>query len=146
MPALGVPEPQMVDQLVAMIKLVDSVVPEQIIAVPKISWPSRFPRTVLREPQKVEQLVEVLVPVLGPLGGDLQAHGSYVAWWFRMAPHRQPRAVHKYWARTSSTHRWNFVVAAVTTATHSANCAVLGVRGELQRQVPAVLNRLWTSL
>ena len=54
-PSLAVPEPQMVDQLVAMIKLVDSVVPEQIIAVPKISWPSRFPRTVLREPQKAEQ-------------------------------------------------------------------------------------------
>ena len=61
-PALGVPEPQMVDQLVAMIKVVGSVVPEQIIAVPKISWPSRFPRTVLREPQKAEQLVEVPVP------------------------------------------------------------------------------------
>ena len=49
-PFLAVPEPQMVDQLVAMVKHVDSVVPEQIIAVPKISWPSRFPRTVLRSP------------------------------------------------------------------------------------------------
>ena len=36
-PSLAVPESQMVDQLVAVIKLVDSVVPEQIIAVPKIS-------------------------------------------------------------------------------------------------------------
>ena len=61
-PFLAVPEPQMVDQLVAMVKHVDSVVPEQIIAVPKISWPSRFPRTVLCEPQKAEQLVEVPVP------------------------------------------------------------------------------------
>ena len=61
-PSLAVPEPQMVDQLVAMVKHVDSVVPEQIIAVPKISWPSRFPRTVLCEPQKAEQLVEVPVP------------------------------------------------------------------------------------
>ena len=58
-----VPESQMVDQLGAVIKLVDSVVSEQIIAVPKISWPSRFPRTVLRELQKAEQLVEVPVPV-----------------------------------------------------------------------------------
>ena len=57
-PALGVPEPQMVLQLVAVLKPVDSPAPEQIIAVPKISWPSRFPRTVLREPQKAEQLVE----------------------------------------------------------------------------------------
>ena len=62
-PSLAVPESQMVDQLVAVIKLVGSVVPEQIIAVHKISWPSRFPRTVLREPQKAEQLVEVPVPV-----------------------------------------------------------------------------------
>ena len=61
-PSLAAPEPQMVDQLVAMVKHVDSVVPEQIIAVPKISWPSRFPRTVLREPQLAEQLVEVPVP------------------------------------------------------------------------------------
>ena len=56
-------ELKMVDQLVAVIKLVDFVVPEEIIAMPKISWPSRFPRTVLREPQKAEQLVEVPVPV-----------------------------------------------------------------------------------
>ena len=62
-PSLAVPESQMVDRLVAVIKLVDFVVPEQIIAVPKISWPSRFPRTVLREPQKAELLVEVPVPV-----------------------------------------------------------------------------------
>ena len=61
-PSLAVPEPQMVDQLVAMIKHVDSVVSEQIIAVPKISWPSRFPCTVLREPQKAEQLVLSLSP------------------------------------------------------------------------------------
>ena len=61
-PSLAAPEPQMVDQLVAMIKQVDSVVPKQIIAVPNISWPSRFPRTVLREPQKAAQLVEVPVP------------------------------------------------------------------------------------
>ena len=53
--------------------------------------------------------------------------------------HRQPRAVYKYWARTSSTplvssslssssstEWWKSVVAAVTTVTHSANCAVLG--------------------
>ena len=49
----------MVDQLVAVIKPLASAVPEQIIVVPKISWPPRFPRTVLLEPQKAEQLVEV---------------------------------------------------------------------------------------
>ena len=40
--------------------------------MPKISWPSRFPRTVLREPQKAEQLVKAptivsLVDVIGQL-------------------------------------------------------------------------------
>ena len=142
-PALGVPEPQMVDQPVAMIKprrfcgaRADYRSAQDLLAIPA------FPRTVLREPQKAEQLVEVPVPApsfqrLGPLGGDLQAHGSYVAWWLRMAPHRQPRAVYKYWARTSSTvlvprslssssstEWWSSVVAAVATVTHSANCAV----------------------
>ena len=129
-PSLAVPEPQMVDQLVAMVKHVDSVVPEQIIAVPKISWPSRFPRTVLCEPQKAEQLVEVpvLLQRLGPLGGDLQAHGSYVAWWLRMAPdpfegnHRQPRAVYKYWA----PRRWLTL------------CGVVGLLLAHAAQVPAV--------
>ena len=39
-----VPEPQMVDQLVAVLKRFDTAVPEQIIAVPKVSWPSRLRR------------------------------------------------------------------------------------------------------
>ena len=56
---LDTPVPQMVDQLVAVLTHVDSLVPEQVIAVPKISWPSRSSRTVLSEPQKAEQLVEV---------------------------------------------------------------------------------------
>ena len=146
-PSLAVPEPQMVDQVVDMIKHVDSVVPGEVVAVPKISWPSRFLRTVLREPQKTEQLVEVPVPVpsfsgMCLVGGDFQAHGSYVAWWLRMAPHRQPRAVFKYWAKTSSTplvsssfcsssstEWWKSVVAAVISVTHSANCAVLESAG-----------------
>ena len=55
---LDAPVPQMVDQLVVVLSHVDSFVPEQVSVVPKISWPSHFPRTVLQEPQKVEQLVE----------------------------------------------------------------------------------------
>ena len=58
-PSLAVPVSQTVDQLVAVIKHVDSAFAEQLIAVPRISWPSRFPPTVLHEPQKAEQLVEV---------------------------------------------------------------------------------------
>ena len=58
----------------------------------------------------------------------------------------QPRAVKKYWpmisstplvsrslCSSSSTERWRYVVAVVPTVTHSANCAVLGRAGELQR-------------
>ena len=63
-PALGVPEPQMVDQLVAVLKPVDSPVPDQIIAVPKISLPSRPLRAALAVTQMVEQLVEVPTDVV----------------------------------------------------------------------------------
>ena len=90
-PSLAVPEPQMVDQLVAMIKHVDSVVPGQIIAVPKISWPSCFFCTVVREPQKAEQLVEVPVPA--PSFSDWVRWEETYRRTGRMVPHRQPRAV-----------------------------------------------------
>ena len=63
-PALGVPEPQMVLQLVAVLKPVDSTVPEQVIAVPKISLPSRPLRAALAATQMVEQLVEVPADVV----------------------------------------------------------------------------------
>ena len=46
-------------QLVVVLKPVDSTVPEQIIAVPKISLPSRPLRAALAATQMVEQLVEV---------------------------------------------------------------------------------------
>ena len=55
---------QILDDLVLqMVKLLDNVVPEQVIDVPKIS-PSSFPqRSVDRDPQRVEQLVEVATVV-----------------------------------------------------------------------------------
>ena len=53
------PVPQMVDQLLSFFTALDSSVPEQVIEVPKISTPSRCPRTVLSVPQMAEQLVEV---------------------------------------------------------------------------------------
>ena len=57
------PVPQMVDQLVDMLKLFDNSVPEQVIDVPKISQDAIPQRTVLCEPQLAEQLVEVPTPL-----------------------------------------------------------------------------------
>ena len=51
--------PQVVDQLTDAFRSVDSPMAEQVTAVPKISCLSRAGRTVLREPQMVEQLVKV---------------------------------------------------------------------------------------
>ena len=56
---LDIPVPQMGDPLVASLKHLDTPIPEQVTAVPKISLSSRRSRTVLREPQTAEQLVEV---------------------------------------------------------------------------------------
>ena len=53
------PVPLMVDQLVEVFKLLDNVVPEQVIDVPQISQGSIPQRSVDRDPQSVEQLVEV---------------------------------------------------------------------------------------
>ena len=59
LPTFDVPVPQTVDQLVGVLLHLDTPIPEHaIFEVPKISCPSRFPRSALREPQKAEQLVE----------------------------------------------------------------------------------------
>ena len=58
-PTLDAPAPQMVNQLLSFLTALDSFVPEHVIEVPKISTPSRCPRTVLSVPQTAEQLVEV---------------------------------------------------------------------------------------
>ena len=58
LPTLDVPVPQMVDQPMALLMALDFLVPEQVTKVPKISTPSRCPRTVLSVPQTTEQLVE----------------------------------------------------------------------------------------
>ena len=157
-PSLALPEPQMVDQLVAMVKHVDSVVPEQIVAVPKISWPSRFPRTVLREPQKA--------PVPAPSFSDLVRweetyrrtghtwHGGF-EWCLTASPGRYintgPGPRRRPWYRAASVpaHRqsggvsWSRLSRQLRTV---QTVQFWGARGELQRQVPAVPNRLLTSL
>ena len=159
-PSLAVPEPQLVDQLVAMVKHVDSVVPEQIIAVPKISWPSRFPRTVLCEPQKAEQLVEVPVPA--PSFSDwLRWEETYrrmgltwlggFDWCLTASPGRYtntgPGPRRRPWYRAASVpaHRqsggdyWLRLSRQLDTV---QSVQFWGVRGKLQRQVPAVPLRL----
>ena len=57
---LDFPVPQMVEQLVDVLRFFDTLcpVPEQVIEVPKIVCPPRA-RTVLCAPQKAEQPVEV---------------------------------------------------------------------------------------
>ena len=55
---LDVPVPQMVDQLVDVLKLLDTAIPEHVIAVPKILQDS-IPHRAVFELQLAEQLVEV---------------------------------------------------------------------------------------
>ena len=57
--------PQMVDQLVEVLRLVDTVVTEQVIDVPKITSQDVIPqRAVLRVPRMAEQLVDEPMPSL----------------------------------------------------------------------------------
>ena len=58
-PLLHVFVPQMVEQLVDILAPLDFRIAEQVIDVPKILCPPCAARTVLREPQTVDQLVEV---------------------------------------------------------------------------------------
>ena len=59
LPSLDVPVPLMGEQLVEVYKLLDVMVPEQVIAVPKIFVGDIPPRRLCREPQMVDQLVTV---------------------------------------------------------------------------------------
>ena len=60
---LDAPVPQSVVQLVEVLKPCDTMVPEQVIDVPKITSTDVIPhRAVLRVPQKAEQLVDEPVP------------------------------------------------------------------------------------
>ena len=64
-PLLDAPVPQMVmvDQLVEVLRPLDTVVPEQVIEAPKITLHDAIPlRAVLPEPQMAEQLVDEPVP------------------------------------------------------------------------------------
>ena len=55
---LDAPVAQMVDRPLVLLAAFDVLLPEQVIEVPKISTPTRCPRTALSVPQTAEQLVE----------------------------------------------------------------------------------------
>ena len=61
---LHVPEPQTVDSVVEVLKILDKSLPdvEQVIEVPKILQHTVLQRSSLQEPQLAEQLVEVPTP------------------------------------------------------------------------------------
>ena len=60
---LDAPVPQTVDQLVEVLRPFDTLVPEQVIDVPKITSTDVIPqRAVLRVPEMAEQLVDEPVP------------------------------------------------------------------------------------
>ena len=62
-PLLDAPVPQTVDQLVEVLRPLDTVVPEQVIEVPKITFHDAIlQRAGLPEPQMAEQLVDEPVP------------------------------------------------------------------------------------
>ena len=136
---LDAPVLHMVDQLVDVLKLLDTAIPEQVIAVPKISQDAIPQRTVLFEPQLPEQLVEVPTAVTFVPGRALfhdrhghewvrgrRAHwGVLLERLFQLHPvgapgwvHRQPRAVYKYWA----SRRWltSFLVWGSCSASSSS--------------------------
>ena len=58
LPTLDDPAPQMVGQLVDVLKLLDTAIPEQVFEEPKIPQDS-IPHRAVFEPQLAEQLVEV---------------------------------------------------------------------------------------
>ena len=89
-PLLDAPVPQTVDQLVEVLRPLDTVVPEQVIEAPKITFHDAIPqRAVLPVPQMAEQLVDEPVPSFddfelveagegggrGGGGGGAAAHG-----------------------------------------------------------------------
>ena len=65
-----VPVPQMVDQVVDVLKLLDTAIPEHVIAVPKIPQ-DPIPHRAVFEPQLAEQWVEVPTAVTFVLGSAI---------------------------------------------------------------------------
>ena len=93
---LDAPVPQIVDQLVDVLKLFDTAIPEQVIAVPKIPLDS-IPHRAVFEPQLADQLVEVPTPVTH-VGRSLFTDRHGHEWCRVMGPTRA------YWWRVGTPH------------------------------------------
>ena len=163
-PFLAVPVLQMADQPVNILQILDVPLPEQAIDVPKISLDSAPQRTMLPEPQLAEQLVEVPVPVPSfddwvrweetyrrtghtRLGGFDWCHTASPGRYINTGPGPRRRPWHRAASvpvpRQSGGDPWLRLSRQLRTV---QTVQFWGVWGELQRQVPAVPRRLWTSL
>ena len=90
--------PQMVDQLVDVLKIFDRVLTEQVIEVPKVTLQDVVPhRAALRVPQVAEQLVDVPVPESVLLARGRCALGAV---WYHVAVPE----VRSYWWMGGSSH------------------------------------------
>ena len=126
-PLFHTSEPQMVDSVVDVLKILDHSLPGgkagKATRVPWLFMRHAPPRSSLPEPPVVEQLMEVPIPLTVTLADGKddrgirwrhvwgRSGGTY--WWMvgtnhtrRARPrwvHRRPRAVYKYWATSPSS-------------------------------------------
>ena len=109
-PLLDAPVPQTVDQLVEVLRPLDTVVPEQVIEVPKITFHDAIPqRAVLPVPQMAEQLVDEPVPSFDDFelveAGEEEEEEEE-----EELPHMVPRVIPGTRARDAEGHEWSRVV------------------------------------
>ena len=97
-PVLDAPVPQMVDQLVDVLKIFNRGLAEQVIEVPKVTLQDVVPqRAVLRVPQLAEQLVPESVILahgrcdLGVKWCQIATQGGRCYWWMAGTRHVQWR-------------------------------------------------------
>ena len=141
---LDAPVPQIVDQLVDVLKLFDTAIPEQVIAVPKIPLDS-IPHRAVFEPQLAEQLVEVPTPVTHvgrSLFTDRHGHewcrvmGPTRAYWWRVGtPHTQ-WAPQRIFRDTPPAQGGIEILGTATLA--DVVCGAVGLPLPHAAQVPAV--------
>ena len=108
-PLLDAPVPQTVDQLVEVLRPLDTVVPEQVIEVPKITFHDAIPqRAVLPVPQMAEQLVDEPVPSFDDF--ELVVAGEEEEEEEEELPRMVPRVIPGTRARDAEGHEWSRVV------------------------------------